>query len=63
MTRKEVAIYLGVSEHTVRNMIKSKAIKLDLLNNIIFEDLEKLKLDMEERKNIIKPVWVSRNLY
>jgi archaellum biogenesis ATPase FlaH len=63
MTRKEAATYLRVSEHTVRNMIKSKAIKLDMLNNIIFEDLEKLKLDMEERKNIPKPVWISRNLY
>jgi hypothetical protein len=63
MTRKEAATYLGVSDHTIRNMIKSKAIKLDMLNNIIFEDLEKLKLEINERKNIPKPVWVSRNLY
>lgn len=63
MTKRDAAVYLGVSQHILRNMIKRKTIKVDILNNIIPEELEKVRLELEERKSISKPVWVNRNTY
>ena len=52
MTKREAATYLGVSEHVLRNMISRNKIKVDILNKIIPEELEKLKIEIEERRNI-----------
>jgi hypothetical protein len=63
MTQKEASIILNVSVSYIRDFIKQKSIKVDIVNKIIDESVYELKKDLEERRSITKPVWIERNDY
>jgi hypothetical protein len=63
MTRKTAATYLGVSSQHVRGMIKRNILKIDDKNKLIPEQVEEVRIQLEERRRTPKPVWVNRNSY
>lgn len=63
MTQKEASEILKVKKSQIRHFIKNKSIKVDITNKIIDESVYVLQKDLEERRQIKKPVWIERNLY
>lgn len=63
MTQKEASEILKVKKSQITRFIKNKSIKVDITNKIIDESVYVLQKDLEERRQIKKPVWIERNLY